>query len=352
MPTPYIKKLAKEHHTSVEHVERLWDNAKDKAAKEGKGEDYAYITGILKKSMSIKSTKARALLSNVDYSNPDKISYGVYCAALNTLDPSYQVAFSIPGALGHFIGHLKELMHDLVDGLKVGVGDIITALKQKDIFALLKGVGFNLKVILNALNKLLHTGPKMLVHVFQQIEQDGWLEKLKSGAVKVDEFLHAHPILTKVGGVVIGALLLYLMLFGNFTGHPATDLDMTNIIGAIKGSYHVEDLFATPEQIAFMVIGITGVFSSAAGIDALSTGISWLGHIATGVGEYGVAAMNLCLALIYTGLVKAGKAGIAAKLKPYMFGHKDVDKTFHDGPPSKSSTHHAAVVAISMRLAE
>jgi 3-oxoacyl-ACP reductase-like protein len=47
MPTPYVKKLAKEKGKSVAEVERLWDKAKDQAEKAGRKDDYAYITGIL-----------------------------------------------------------------------------------------------------------------------------------------------------------------------------------------------------------------------------------------------------------------------------------------------------------------
>ena len=296
--------------------------------------------------------KSKALLSTVNYNDSEKISYGVYCSALNTLDPSCQVAFSIPGALGAFIDHLKELMHDLIDGLKLGITDIITALKQKDIFALLKGIGFNIQIILKALVKLLHTGPKMLIHTFQQIENDGWLERLKSGATTVDQFLHSHPILTKAGGVVIGALLLYLWLYSNFTGHPGTDLDVTTILNALVGKYRVEDLFATPEGITSLILGITGVISFATGIGALSTGIEWLGHVAEGSTTSTIMALNLCLALIYTGLVKAGKANVAAKIKVYLFGHKDLDKTFKNAAPSPAmSSYLSSLKIIQARLA-
>lgn len=48
MPTPYLEKLSKEGHGSIESLERKWDEAKKRAASEGRKDDYAYITGILK----------------------------------------------------------------------------------------------------------------------------------------------------------------------------------------------------------------------------------------------------------------------------------------------------------------
>jgi len=55
MPTNYLKTLHDEGHGSMKKLEHHWDMAKKQAAKAGRGEDYAYIVGILKKSLSIKS---------------------------------------------------------------------------------------------------------------------------------------------------------------------------------------------------------------------------------------------------------------------------------------------------------
>lgn len=51
MPTGYVKKLAKKHHTSVGKSESVWEEAKQQAAKAGKSENFAYITSIYKKMM-------------------------------------------------------------------------------------------------------------------------------------------------------------------------------------------------------------------------------------------------------------------------------------------------------------
>ncbi len=55
MPSAYLKTLHDEGHGSMEKLEHHWEMAKEQAAKAGRGDDYAYITGILKKSLSIKS---------------------------------------------------------------------------------------------------------------------------------------------------------------------------------------------------------------------------------------------------------------------------------------------------------
>ena len=55
MPVPYLKKLSKEGKGSVKTLEKKWDKAGDIAKKAGKGDNYAYRTGILKRSLGIKA---------------------------------------------------------------------------------------------------------------------------------------------------------------------------------------------------------------------------------------------------------------------------------------------------------
>lgn len=49
MPTAYIKKTAKKHHTTTKKAEQKWNKAKSIAKKQGQEDNYALITGIYKK---------------------------------------------------------------------------------------------------------------------------------------------------------------------------------------------------------------------------------------------------------------------------------------------------------------
>jgi hypothetical protein len=51
MPQNYVKELAKKHNISVEVAESEWSNAKKQAKKQGKPDNFAYITSIFKKMM-------------------------------------------------------------------------------------------------------------------------------------------------------------------------------------------------------------------------------------------------------------------------------------------------------------
>ena len=54
MPSNTIKSFAKKANKTVAEVEKLWKKAKKLAEKEGQKNNYAYITGILKKMLKLE----------------------------------------------------------------------------------------------------------------------------------------------------------------------------------------------------------------------------------------------------------------------------------------------------------
>jgi 3-methyladenine DNA glycosylase Tag len=53
MPSSLIKSFAEESDKSESEVEKLWNKAKEIAKEQGKGDNYSYIVGILKKMLKI-----------------------------------------------------------------------------------------------------------------------------------------------------------------------------------------------------------------------------------------------------------------------------------------------------------
>lgn len=63
MPASVVKSFADKTGKSVAEVEKLWDKAKAAAKEQGREEDFAYTTGILKKMVGIKENLADEILS-------------------------------------------------------------------------------------------------------------------------------------------------------------------------------------------------------------------------------------------------------------------------------------------------
>ena len=56
MPSAYVQKLADEGHGSIAKLEHHWNMAKEAAEDAGRKDDFAYITGIFKKSLGIEAS--------------------------------------------------------------------------------------------------------------------------------------------------------------------------------------------------------------------------------------------------------------------------------------------------------
>lgn len=65
MPASIVTSFAQKTGKSEKEVEKLWDTAKEQAAEQGKKEDFQYITGILKKMLKIKESKAEQLINKL-----------------------------------------------------------------------------------------------------------------------------------------------------------------------------------------------------------------------------------------------------------------------------------------------
>lgn len=56
MPSSVVKSFADKTGKSVQEVDKLWNKAKEIAAEQGQPENYALITGILKKMLGLNET--------------------------------------------------------------------------------------------------------------------------------------------------------------------------------------------------------------------------------------------------------------------------------------------------------
>lgn len=65
MPQAYVKKMAAKHHLTMDRAEHLWDKAKKLATKEGKAEQFDYITGIFKRMVGEATVSTLEVISGL-----------------------------------------------------------------------------------------------------------------------------------------------------------------------------------------------------------------------------------------------------------------------------------------------
>jgi len=181
---------------------------------------------------------------------------------------------------------LKTSLIKISKEFKINTSTIVASFKQRDIFGLLKAFAFNLRLIFRALNELSGFIRNGLFEIFREIFRLKIFEKVRRGAMKVDEVLNRYPLLKKITGIVLAGLILYMWLHMTFIGDLEYDFNFETIVLALKGVFTIESLFVSPEGLMLITLfGVGTVFGLS---------VPWMGK----------SLYNLGLALFYTAYAK------------------------------------------------
>lgn len=199
--------------------------------------------------------------------------------------------------MGFLAGFREELARLTVD-LKITWENIVHALKQKDVFHFFKALGFSIGTLTKSLHNLGELFRSGLTRVFKEIHDNKYVQKIHNGAMKVDELLDMHPMLKKLTGPLVAALLFWCWLNMTFIGHADFDFDLSHIGKALKGQYALADVFTSPEGLLMIGLVSTGSLIS----------MPWLGR----------ATYNVLAALLYTAFKKVKDTALANKVKDHL----------------------------------
>lgn len=232
----------------------------------------------------------------------DSVTFEQYCSALACIDPKTQHAFSVtlPGPLMKWANEAKQWFEQIASEARMGLSDLLVLFRNRKLFDLLRGVKFDVQKIWKAITAFTKLIPAGIIKVMRVIAQSDTVQKLQSGAMKIDEVLNRYPILRRVAGFALAGLLLYMWMNMSFVGDFESDFDMSNIVDAMRGSYSLGDLFLSDQGLANLALFAVGTF----------TGISfiWLGS----------SVINILIAICYTSARQLNKNGTALKLKPLL----------------------------------
>lgn len=201
-----------------------------------------------------------------------RITYEQYERALASMvqTPGTVRAWGIPAPLTKFVASIKEDLMELAKDIGCGLLDLVKALANRDAFALLRSIKFNLAALIKGLRSVLALLPRGLNALFHELRESGLLDKLKDGSLAVDIFLNNYPILKKLAGPALAALLFWMWTQASFIGDPWTDFDLSTVGAALTGHYSVHDLFTTEAGLTGLTLFIAGVTTGI--------GVAWLGE--------------------------------------------------------------------------
>lgn len=181
---------------------------------------------------------------------------------------------------------ITESINNIKKHTSVSKEHLAKALKQKDVFNVIKQFGFSLgnmgKAVLSGTDLL----RKGILGLSTKVSNTKTGLTIRENIHKVDEFFDEHPKLKKVTGVAVAGLLTYGWLNMSFMSDLDYDVDISSIGDALTGDFNLHDLFAGPEGIMFLNLLALGLIGGPS--------FSWLG----GTGA------NIGLALAYTGSKK------------------------------------------------
>jgi len=201
---------------------------------------------------------------------------------------------NIGAELKKIFKNFREEIVKVAQDTGIGIDSVVAGFRNRNMYAILKGFGFSIKSMLGALSKVSELWRNGLFAVFHEIANTGMMKKIQSGAAKADEILKKYPILKKLSGVLIAALLVYIWMNMTFIGDLDYDFNFEAVFNALMGNFSIEQLFTGASGIMLLTLFATGSIAS----------VPWLGSL----------PYNLLLALVYTATKYAKNKTIAAKL--------------------------------------
>ena len=225
--------------------------------------------------------------------NVNEMTYDIYCEALelsfsNRLTENFFDALKVrqkrlSGEWVQVFGNLKLGLAKIAQDYRLSSHELISAFKNKSIFSILKAFRFNLSLLFRAVGEASRAVRGTLSVVFKELYQTKAVQKMRSGAIKIDALLNRYPKLKKIGGLAVAGLLVYMWLNMTFIGDLDYDFNFTHVVDALGGKYSIADLFMSADGLMLIALFGTGT--------AFGLSMPWLG----------AKSYNLLLALVYTG---------------------------------------------------
>ncbi len=164
--------------------------------------------------------------------------------------------------INELTGWLKDRMafiKGIAESLKLKIADLIKLFTNSKVYKFFAHIGWNLTKLFD----LIKTGFKYYRLLLDKIAEfmsknkvAKWTEeKLK----QLDQFLSENPMLRKIAGVGVAALLVYIWFNMAFTGDVSYDFDMSTVLGALAGKFTLHTLFAGKEGTKLLLLLTTGL---------------------------------------------------------------------------------------------
>ena len=156
--------------------------------------------------------------------------------------------------LPRFMLKIKDFINTLIASVKDTSIDVIKLFKDKYVYKFFKACKFSIAKI----HKLLEDGYKTAKRLKMEVGifiQHGVHSRT---AEKFDVWLDNHKWINKLTGVAVAGLLVYIWFNMSFTGDMEYDMNMGDMLGALKGNFSMEGLFAGENGVKLLSLFAAG----------------------------------------------------------------------------------------------
>lgn len=176
----------------------------------------------------------------------------------NSLDKVKNVLKSIPAQLKEKFNFIK----DLAINLKLSLIDLLKVFKNKIVFNIFKALKWSMKTLFLKLKKGYEIYAKLPLIISEFINKNDRITKWTDPLLKeLSEFIHNHPVFSKIAGLGLGCLCLYIWLSMSFIGDPIGDFDLSFIYEAVIGKTTFYDIFSGSDGLALLSLFAVGTFT-------------------------------------------------------------------------------------------
>lgn len=146
-----------------------------------------------------------------------------------------------------------NFLKDIASQTGLALWDLIKVFKNTIVIKFFSKIKWSFK----RLYELLKTGyeayknlQKAVAEYVSKTKVVKWTEKELD---KLDQWLQNHPKISRLAGVAIAGLLVYIWFNMAFTGDFQFDFDMKDVVAALGGSFSLASLFAGPEGTRLLI---------------------------------------------------------------------------------------------------
>lgn len=184
-----------------------------------------------------------------------EVEYLQFCEMAN----AYAAGTLNEWALPTFLKDKLDFIKSLAATVRQDVGKLLAAFKNTLVYKFFSAIGWSLTKLFELAKQGLAYYRKVLDAVAEFVAKTKVGKWTEESLRALQEFLNKHPLIKRMGGPAVAALLVWVWLNMTFTGDFHYDFDLSTVLQALAGKYSLPALFAGKDGLKMLMLLATGM---------------------------------------------------------------------------------------------